>query len=1779
MTFKHLTPILLALALLLTSTAVPFYLSPPDAQQVGDNLVAPAATIPPSSAPLAPDAPAEARQENRNSLKDVPQNSADDGAARARVRDTGKGLVRLAGEVPAALASAERLPNTAAGDDPLTLTLVLNRTDQQGFEAFLTAVQDSKSPSYRHYLSQREQAERFGPSPQAYDAVRAWLRRKGFTVLHGSINRLTITIRGRRAQTEGAFGIRLDNYRLGNRTFYANDIDPALPGTIAANVQAVIGLSNIAQPVRPRGMYAAAELLRQLRKDGGDQTLASTCWLALKLTSGPEKELKEFLKQSLGASYSLSSISALTTLLRYACAADELGLLNQYVSNLPTQPTPASDRAAAPTGGSATAPPAAPAPGTGQKVALLEFDNFHPSDVKNFLNLLGQGSQFANLSQVHVAGGAGAPGADESEVLLDIDAVMSLAPGAEVVVYDGPFNGRGSFQTMFNAMISDGANVISNSWAYCEDQTVLADVQSIDSILASAAASGITVVTGSGDHGSVCLDGSPNTVHVPASSPHITAVGGTTPFRNVGGTFGVETWWDSSTDLAPGGQGGFGVSRFFTRPSYQDGHTSATMRSVPDVTVPADPAMGYFICQASGGGCPTNLLYGGTSVAAPIWAAFAAVMNQLQNRHLGFLNPLIYPLERTTAFHSSAELGSDFAHVGLGSPNVGALNLALSGGTSGPVSGSNSFVDAFPPIASADGINKAGVAVIVLDANGNSVSGQSVQLTMNSDAHAVITTLNSVTNVSNGAALFTVTDTVPETVTFTATGGTLPLSQHPTVKFVPPAAAAGGISASPTTVNANGSDTTTITVTLQDAKGNPSPGKVVNLSQGNGASIISATTATTDATGKLKFTAVDFTTETVTYTAVDVTDGNLPVPGSATVNFVNSSGTCARSFTGTAAPGYAVSTFASNFPIDCFTNRAPIGLAFDANRTLFVGDVNDSSIYRFGPQGGIAGPATLVGRIPPSFGNSLAGLTFTKDGRFYVGMNGGGQILELNPATGAVIRVVAQMPDGVLDMHQDPLSGDLFVTLFDGIFRISNFATGPGTVSLYLRGGFADGFVFAPDGTIYVKGGVDGVYRVPGTNAPQPVTATQLAYVVGGADGIALEANPANPSKPFLYVNRNDGVITRIDTSALPTDPPNCDVAGAPCTKIYTGGSRGDFVTVGPSGCLFATQSDRIIRVTKADGTCSLSPTNPAPQIVLTPENVAPSPAQGTSVTFTATLKNVANPTNIPITLVVAGPNSGPYLVSTDANGNASFSYTGVLTGTDRALAFATIGDALVSSNPAAVTWTPGRHTTFLNLNPSPTGGAPNKPLVLTATLADASATPPVAVSGVAVIFALAGQTCSGTTDGAGRVSCAITPNVAGGSYQLVATFGGTSELLASSAKKTVDLLETPVVILPVIQFNVTNYQVGEGNGRVVVMVNRGGDSSGAVSVDYQTVDTDTFRFGCADTVNNQGGAYGRCDFATVVGTLNFAAGETSKTITVPIIDDVHVEGDETFQVALANAVGATIGTPAAATITIKDNDTTVGAPNPVFRSDFFVRQHYLDFLSREPEPDGLAAWLRVLNNCLDVNNLDPNSPSAGCDRILVSQSFFGSPEFQLKGFYVFRFYKLAFNRLPEYLEIVADMSFVAGATPQEVFQRKAQLATDFTQRPEFQTVYGGLSNAGYVNTLLSRYSLTQVTTPDPANPDGTQKVTLTSAELISRLNSNTLTRAQVLRAIADSDQVGAAEFNNAFVGMQYYGYLRRKPEAAGFQAWLRVLQSGDIRTMVNGFLNSQEYKLRFGQP
>lgn len=361
------------------------------------------------------------------------------------------------------------------------------------------------------------------------------------------------------------------------------------------------------------------------------------------------------------------------------------------------------------------------------------------------------------------------------------------------------------------------------------------------------------------------------------------------------------------------------------------------------------------------------------------------------------------------------------------------------------------------------------------------------------------------------------------------------------------------------------------------------------------------------------------------------------------------------------------------------------------------------------------------------------------------------------------------------------------------------------------------------------------------------------------------------------------------------------------------------------------------------------------------------------------------------------------------------------------------------------------------------------------------------------------------------------------------------------------------------LQFGATDFTVSEAVGTAFITVTRTGNIGTPVSVNYATIDNPA-QVRCDDQVNNQAAAYARCDYATTIDTLRFAAGEVSKTFAVPIVDDKHVEGNETVQLILTTAIGASIGSQQTATLTIMDNDTA-GGTNPIDNSPFFVRQHYLDFLSREPEQAGFDAWLGVLNNCSDVNN------NPVCDRNTVSSAFFRSQEFQLKGFFVFKFYRVTLGRLPTYAEISRDMRLVTGQTAQEVFAKRDEFTRAWLDRQDFRERFERLNNNDFLDRFLRNVGID--------NLSGS----VTRETLFNDLVTFRKTRTEVMRAVIEHPDVDAAEFNGAFVAMQYYGYLRRTPETNGYNQWLNYLNANptDFRTMVNGFMNSVEYRLRFG--
>jgi uncharacterized delta-60 repeat protein len=373
-------------------------------------------------------------------------------------------------------------------------------------------------------------------------------------------------------------------------------------------------------------------------------------------------------------------------------------------------------------------------------------------------------------------------------------------------------------------------------------------------------------------------------------------------------------------------------------------------------------------------------------------------------------------------------------------------------------------------------------------------------------------------------------------------------------------------------------------------------------------------------------------------------------------------------------------------------------------------------------------------------------------------------------------------------------------------------------------------------------------------------------------------------------------------------------------------------------------------------------------------------------------------------------------------------------------------------------------------------------------------------------------------------------------------------------------------------QFAAANYSVAEGLERTAqaaslnVTVTRTGDLSGTASVRYRALELPG-NVRC-DVAN--GTAYERCDYARARGTLRFNAGESAKIISVSITDDSHVEGDETFQLILENPLGVELGSRALSLITITDNDTTPGA-NSIDNPAFFARQHYLDFLGRAPEQEGFNAWLAVLNNCGAGSGDRGRDPA--CDRLIVSTSFFWSDEFmRFKGYYVYRFYEAALGRRPTYQEFVLDLQNMTGETGAETIARQAAYAVEFTERQEFRTAYDALSSADYVNAIFATAEIAERAS-------------------ITRLDGTTLTRAQladgsrprpvVLREVVESREVAARFFNRAFVAAGYFGYLRREPEEPGYSRWVTLMDADPLnfRTIVNGFVNSVEYRLRFGQP
>ena len=369
------------------------------------------------------------------------------------------------------------------------------------------------------------------------------------------------------------------------------------------------------------------------------------------------------------------------------------------------------------------------------------------------------------------------------------------------------------------------------------------------------------------------------------------------------------------------------------------------------------------------------------------------------------------------------------------------------------------------------------------------------------------------------------------------------------------------------------------------------------------------------------------------------------------------------------------------------------------------------------------------------------------------------------------------------------------------------------------------------------------------------------------------------------------------------------------------------------------------------------------------------------------------------------------------------------------------------------------------------------------------------------------------------------------------------------------------------LQFSQATYSVQENQPTAEITVTRSGDTSSAATVDYLTSDNS----GLIPCQNNSNGvASARCDYATAAGTLRFAPGETTKNISIPLINDAYIEQPEVFNIKLSNPTGAGLDSVTTANITITSDDSQAAAQNPIDNQAFFIRMQYVDFLGRVAEPAGFDFWNNRMNNCPEGDI---------CDRIDTSKRFFESDEFKERGYYVFKLYDGVLGRLPKYTEFVPEVARFNGTqTPQEQQQSKDAYLLEFINRQEFKTLYGqylspnGLTAtdaAGFVNALSQKTGVT------PASKQ----------TLIDNLQSGLKDPAHTLEDFIltpEMNIVGSKLYDRGFITMQYFGYLRRDPEQAGFDFWQAQLTNQnsphyhDYRFMVGGFLNSDEYRFRF---
>ncbi len=309
---------------------------------------------------------------------------------------------------------------------------------------------------------------------------------------------------------------------------------------------------------------------------------------------------------------------------------------------------------------------------------------------------------------------------------------------------------------------------------------------------------------------------------------------------------------------------------------------------------------------------------------------------------------------------------------------------------------------------------------------------------------------------------------------------------------------------------------------------------------------------------------------------------------------------------------------------------------------------------------------------------------------------------------------------------------------------------------------------------------------------------------------------------------------------------------------------------------------------------------------------------------------------------------------------------------------------------------------------------------------------------------------------------------------------------------------------------------------------------------------------------------------------VKLAGAQNRKTITdangAYVFENVETSG---FYTVTPTRLGYSFG-PTSRSFTQIGNSTEAaftGSPQGVGGSDidtseYFVRQHYLDFLGREPDEAGFNFWSDQILEC---------GGDAGCaevKRINVSAAYFLSIEFQSTGGLVDGLYRASFGRAPKFAEFMPDTALMArdiavgrGDWEGQLRENKQAFIEAFVNRSDFRAAYDGMTNAGFVDALLSNTGVS---------------FSANEREVLVEMLNRGATRGELLLEVAEHDRFVALKRNAAFVMMEYFGYLRRDPDPGGYEFWLNKLNQFDGNferaEMVKAFITSGEYRARFAR-